>query len=275
MVFMKKGPNTIKLSKKPTILLFIIILLICVAVFAKTTFVKDTYINVELLVSGGEWWWDTSHPPYWLGDPIVEGAAEYTIQGKKQIELLEVQKFNEGNKKTIYIKARLLATANKWTKKYRYKQTPLEIGSTLLLAPNNIQLYANVIGIQGISPERKHKKRTVSLKWYNVYPWQADAISVGDKMISSEKDVWATILSKDVTNAEKIILNEDTQSLQGNVVIGTTNPLKRDVVIKAEIKTTLATNSEVFAYYLPVKIGDMIIINLPKIIITPLIIDIQ
>ncbi|KKR01683.1 MAG: hypothetical protein UT26_C0033G0001, partial [Microgenomates group bacterium GW2011_GWC1_39_12] len=69
MVFMKKGPNTIKLSKKPTILLFIIILLICIAVFVKTIFVKDTYINVELLVGGGEWWWDTSHPPYWLGDP--------------------------------------------------------------------------------------------------------------------------------------------------------------------------------------------------------------
>ena len=272
---MKKDPNTIKLSKKPTILLFIIILLICVAVFAKTTFVKDTYINVELLVSGGEWWWDTSHPPYWLGDPIVEGAAEYTIQGKKQIELLEVQKFNEGNRKTIYIRAKLLATINKWTKKYRYKQTPLEIGSTLLLAPNNIQLYANVIGIQGISPERKHKKRTVTLKWYNVYPWQADAISVGDKMVSSENDVWATILTKDVAVAEKIILSENPLSPEGNIIIGMTNPLKRDVTIKAEIQTTTATTSEVFAYYLPVKVGDVLIINLPKIIITPLIIDIQ
>ncbi len=123
MLSMKKESNTIKLSKKTTILLFFIItLIVCVAVFVKTIFIKDTYVEAELLVSGGEWWWDTPHPPYWLGDPIVEGAAEHTIQGKKQAELLEVQKFNEGNKKTIYMKAKLLATVNKWTKKYRYKQ---------------------------------------------------------------------------------------------------------------------------------------------------------
>lgn len=273
---MKRTSNKIAFSKKTIAPLFVIFtVIICLAVFVKSVFIKDTYVVAELLVSGGEWWWDTLHPPYWLGDPIVNGAVEYTIQGKKQAELLEVQKFNEGNKKTIYMKARLLATVNKWTKKYRYKQTPLEIGATLLLAPNNVQLYANVIGIQGVSPERQQKKRAVILKWYNVYPWQANAISVGDQMISSEKDVWATILTKEVVNAEKIILNANPQNKQSNVVIGTTDPLKRDVTLTVEIQTTLATNSEVFAYYMPVKIGDILIINLPKTIINPFIIDIH
>lgn len=276
---MKSTASKIVFPKKTTISLFVFFtVIICLAVFVKNFFIKDTYVEAELLVSGGEWWWDTTHPPYWLGDPIVEGAVEYTIQGKRQVELLDVQKFNEGSKKTVYIKARLLATVNKWTKKYRYKQNPLEVGATLLLSPNNIQLYANVIGLQGITPERKHIKRTVTLKWYNVYPWQADAISIGDQMVSSDKDVWATILTKEVINAEKIILNEfpqRPQSLQGNVVIGTTDPLKRDVTLTAEIQTTLATNSEVFAYYQPVKIGDLLIINLSKIIITPYIIDIK
>jgi hypothetical protein len=273
---MKRMVNKVVFPKKIAISLFVLFtIIICLAVFVKSFLIKDTYIEAELLVSGGEWWWDTIHPPYWLGDPIVTGAAEYTIQGKKQVELLDVQKFNEGSRKIVYIKARLLATVNKWTKKYRYKQNPLEVGATLLLSPNNIQLYANVIGLQGITPERDHIKRTVTLKWYNVYPWQADAISVGDQMISSEKDVWATILTKEVTNAEKIILNTNPQNPQGNVVIGTTDPLKRDVTLTAEIQTTLATSSEVFAYYLPVKIGDMLIINLPKIIITPLLINIQ
>lgn len=279
MFVMKRTSNKIAFSKKTIVPLFVIFtVIICLAVFVKSFLIKDTYIEVELLVSGGEWWWDTLHPPYWLGDPIVNGAVEYTIQGKKQVELLEIQKFNEGSKKTIYIKARLLATVNKWTKKYRYKQTPLEIGATILLAPNNIQLYANIIGIQGVSPERQRVKRTVTLKWYNIYPWQAEAISVGDQMISSEKDVWVTILTKEVANAEKIILNEflrNQQNPQGNVVIGTIDPLKRDVTMTAEIITTLATNSEMFAYYLPVKIGDVLIINLPKIIIAPLIIDIH
>ncbi len=274
---MKKNSNkTTPSSKKTTALIFVIFsIIICLAVFVKSFLIKDTHIEAELLVTGGEWWWDTTHPPYWLGDPIVEGAVEYTIQGKKQIELLEVQKFNEGNKKTIYIKAKLLATLNKWTKKYRYKQTPLEIGATLLLAPNNVQLYANVIGIQGVSPERQQKKRTVVLKWYNVYPWQADAISIGDQMISSENDVWATILTKEVVNAEKIILNANPQNQQSNVVIGTTDPFKKDVTLTAEIQTTLATNSEVFAYFLSVKVGDVLIINLPKVIISPFIIDFQ
>jgi len=270
---MNRTANKIAFPKKITISFFVLFtIIICLAVFVKSFLIKDTYIEVELLVSGGEWWWDTTHPPYWLGDPIVDGAVEYTIQGKKQVELLDVQKFNEGSKKTVYIKARLLATVNKWTKKYRYKQNPLEVGATLLLSPNNVQLYANVIGLQGITPERKHTKRTVTLKWYNVYPWQADAISIGDKMISSDKDTWATILTKVVTNAEKIIL---AGFPQGNVVIGTTDPLRRDVTLTAEIQTTQATNSEVFAYYQPVKIGDILIINLPKIIITPLIVDLQ
>jgi len=265
-----------KISMLSPLFLVAITIFISFGVFMKTLFMKETYVTVELLVSGGEWWWDTSHPPYWLGDPIVIGGAEYTIQGKKQVELIDVQRFNEGNRKTIYLKARLLATKNNLTKKYRYKQTPLEIGATLLLAPNNVQLYANIIGIQGVSLERKEIKRTVNLKMYGVYPWQADAISVGDQMVSSENKIWATVLTKEVTNAEKIILNSPNPLVPGqNVVVNTTDPLRRDVTLKAEITTTLARNSEVFAYYLPVKIGDILIINLPKIIISPYIVSIN
>jgi hypothetical protein len=258
-----------------TLLSIILIITICAAVFVKSIFIKDTYVTAELLVSGGEWWWDTTHPPYWLGDPIVIGAAEYTLQGKKQIEIVDVQKFNEGNKKTIYLKAKMLVTENKWTKKYRYKQTPFEIGATVLLSPSNTQLYANVIGIEGVSPDRKRMKRNVTLRWYNVFPWQADAISIGDQMKSSDGFVWATILSKDVISAQRIILNANPIQPVSNVELITTDPFKRDVTMTAEIQTTLATNSEVFAYYMPVKIGDIIIVNLSRIIINPFIIDIN
>lgn len=272
MFDMKKLLFKLKHINKTLLFVLIITAFLCLAVFAKTLFIKDTYLTVELLVSGGEWWWNTIHPPYWLGDPIIEGAAEYTIQGKKQVEIIEAKKFNEGNRKTIYLKTKLLVTKNVWTGKYRYKQTPLEVGATLLLSPNNVQLYANVIGIDGITKERATKKRKLLLRSYNLFPWQADAIHVGDQMISSEKDVHATILSKQVTYAERTVLYGDDRLEK--LKINQTDPLRRDVTMVVEIMTTITTNSEVFAYYQPIKINDTLIINLPTTIINPYIIDI-
>jgi len=278
-----------KQQRSGIIFLTLIFIVLIIGVFIKTVFVKDEYIMVEFLVSGGEWWWDTAHPPYWLGDPIVPGAAEYTIQGKKLVDVIDVEKFNEGNRKTIYMKAKLLATKNPWTDKYRFKQTPLEIGATILVAPNHIQLYANVIGIEGVTKKREIQKRTVKLALYNVYPWMADAISVGDQMVSSSGEVFATILNKQVLYAEKTIiedgLSKDAYSLLGvsnkptyqqtYLYINKADYFKRDIIMTAEIETTKTSNSEFFAYYLPVKVGDVLILNLPKTIITPFITDIQ
>jgi hypothetical protein len=258
----------------------IVAIALCVVVFVLYLSQKKTYVVADLFITGGEWWWVTSSPPYWLGEPVQRGAVEYNISGKKIVEILDVQKFDELNRKTMVVKARLLVTKDFRTKKYRFQQNPLEIGATIEISPGSVQMYANVIGIQGVQNFDQLQKQTIVVRWYNVFPWQADAIHIGDAMTDNSGKEVLRVLSKDVRDAEKTVVTENNQSYYGapgkqtgQLVLLHTDPLRRDVTLTLDILTRSSGEQNFFGYMQTIKVGEPLYLSLPNININPQIIS--
>ena len=277
---LSKGTNKKRVQKKTVVFFMAAGFILCLFVFVLFIFQRKTYVTADLFISGGEWWWITADPPYWLSNPVLKGAAEYDIKGQKLVEVLSVEKFDQPIRKTMMVRARLLVTKNLRTKKYRFKQTPLEVGATIAISPGNIEMFANVMGIEGVQGLSPQQTKTITVRWYNVFPWQADAIHVGDVMKDGANNEVARILKKDVAISEKTIVTENTQAVYGisskqagQLVILRSDPLRRDVTMVMEIMTSRTDDQYYFGVVQRVKVGEMLYVSLPDIFINPTIIS--
>ena len=271
-----------KIKKQIWIIACGLTIVVTALVFVFFALQRKTYVEADLFITGGEWWWITAAPPYWLGEPVERGAVEYDISGKKIVEVLDVQKFDETNRKVMVVRARLLVTRDIRTKKYRFKQSPLEIGATIVISPGSTQLYANVIGMEGVQELDKQQTQRIQVRWYNVFPWQADAIEEGDVMTDNSGREVARIIKKEVRPAEKTIITENNQDIygvpykqSGQLIVVKEDMLRRDVTLTMDVVTKSVGGSNYFGYTQVVKVGEPLYISFPRINVNPQIISLS
>jgi hypothetical protein len=229
--------------------LFIIISLVLAYFIGRVLLQKDTYITAELFASGGEWWWDNPEPPYWLTDPVKPGDKELDPQGNVLVEVLDTRKFEVGQRKMLWLKVKLKVTPQDKSKQYRFRREPIQVGSLIHVAPNNVRIFTNVMWIDGIEESRKEQEKLITLKEYDLLPWHVDAINVGDKMTTDDGKVLAEILEKQVVDAEMVTTDD-----QGRVHVRT-NPARRDLTLKMKVTTTESKGVHYFSYFQPIKVG--------------------
>lgn len=239
--------------------LFILVVLTLGVLILRVLLQKDTYITAELWASGGEWWWNNPDPPYWLADPIQAGTIEYDPQGNKLVEVLDVRKFEVGDRKRLWMKVRLKVTPSGRSEQYRFRREPLEIGKVIQVAPNNIQVNANVISIEGVGKVGEPVDRILTLKLYEIMPWHAQAMTVGSKMLDSNGNVLAEIIDSKVSIA-KMFVSDDRGV--GHVA---DNPLRSDVELKIKVKAQRFEGIDYFAEFQPLKIGFSILFPFEKV----------
>lgn len=249
--------------------LFLIIFITLVFFIARVLLQKDQYVTVELYASGGEWWFDNPEPPYWLTDPIKKGEVEYDPQGGKLVEILDTQKFEVGQRKMLWIKAKLKVVENKHAKQFRFRREPLQIGSVIYIAPSNIKVYCNVLSVEGTGAKMTETEHIVTLKEYEIFPWHADAIHVGDKMKDDEGKTIAEIIDKKTVDAEML-----TTDSQGNTHVRS-NPLRKDLTLKLRLKTINSAGIDYFSYFQPIKIGFYLWIPFEKVNVSGNVLNIE
>lgn len=258
-------------------ILIVIVIVVLGLFLSRIVFQKDTYITVELFASGGEWWWNNPAPPYWLTDPIQKGSREYDSQGKVLVEVLETSKFEAGDKKMLWMKARLRVTPIKGSKQYRFRLDPIQIGSLIYVAPDNVRIASNVMWIEGTDEVRTTSKNIITIEEYNVFPWLADAVHIGDVMKADDGTVLAEVLDKDVRLAQDNIVTIDgtvQSKLSGRLFIGP-NDSRRDITIKLRVTTTGNNTRRYFSYFQPLKVGFYIWIPLEHVNISGNIISVE
>lgn len=218
---------------------------------------KDRFVTVEIISSGGEWWETLPKTPYWLAGSVKPGDIEYAIGGKKLAEVLETKKYEEDASKILWAKIRLLVTKDRVSGGYKFNYQPLLIGSTLKIRPHNIQLTGNVISIEGIGRTDEFKTVRVTVKSYDLYPWFADAIHVGDTAVDDEGNITAAVLAKTTEPAEMT-----TGDSMGRI-LPNRNPLKRDVTLTVDIQVAKRGGQLYFNLIQPVLIGTKLWIPFP------------
>lgn len=267
--------------------LLVIILVILGLFSARVVFQKDTYVTAELFASGGEWWWNNPAPPHWLTDPIQPGAKEYDAQGNVLVDVLDTKKFEAGDRKMLWMKVRLRVTPMKGAKQYRFRLEPIQVGSLIYVAPSNVRIASNVMWIEGISEDRKESQKVITIEEYNIFPWLADAVSVGDAMRADDGTVLAEVVEKNVRQSASDIVELDggamwDKSTGRPSVLNATgrlrvipNDTRRDITLKLRVKTTVSKGRDYFSYFQPLKVGFYIWIPLEKVNISGNIINVE
>lgn len=239
--------------------LFIIIILTLGFFISRVLLQKEEFITAELFASGGEWWWNNPEPPHWLVDPMVVGAKEYDPQGNVLVEVLDTRKFEVGQRKMLWMKVKLRVTPSDKAKQYRFRREPLQVGSLIYVAPNNVKIFSNVMWIEGVDQTRVESQKTVTLKEYDIFPWTAEAIKVGDTMKSDDGKVLAEVLEVSSVDSETTTVDD-----QGSIHVRS-NPTRRDITIKVRLATTQSNGLDYFSYFQPLKIGFYMWVPLPHI----------
>ncbi len=237
-------------------LLIIFLVLVSIGAGLKFLLKKEKWVTVEIWGMGGEWWWNTGAPPYWVADALQAGDAEYNAGGKKIAEILEIEKYEDWDKKRFLAKVRLKVDVNPKTGAIKYKDSELSIGAPLTIEVPGKSITGNIIFIEGGKDERERKKIDIILKHYSRYPWEAEAIKVGDKMTDESGAVVAEVLDKKSELAEMTVVTD-----QGEV-LARQDPLKRDITLKMRIEVVKVANQLFFANIQEVKVGNRLNVNL-------------
>lgn len=244
--------QVIKLLKNPAIILSIGIFISLGILGIRVVLRQDQYVTVEIIASGGDWWETLPRTPYWLSDAVIPGAVEYSVGGKKLAEILETKKYEEDTNKILWSKVKLLVTPDKARGGWRFRQMPLEIGSTLTIEPNSIKLTGSVIAIEGVGRAGEYKNLHLTVKLYYRFPWYADAIQIGDLAADDQNQITAKVLSKKVELAETTAYTSDGR------VLARRNPLRRDIVLELEIQVVERNGLLYYNQIQPVKIGSQL-----------------
>lgn len=253
---MKKA---VKLLKNPTILLIIGIFISLSILGIRVVLQEDKFIIVEIIASGGDWWQTLPKVPDWLGDAVSPGNIEYSAGGKKLVEVLDTRKYDEEQNRILWIKAKLLVTPDKNNGGWRFRQMPLDIGSTLTIEPNSIKLVGSIIAIEGSGRAEEYKYIMITVRLYDEFPWYADAIKPGDKYIDDQDRIIAEILDKKVEFAEIAVNTADGRVLERK------NPLKRDITLTLKIEVADRNGTFYFNHVQPVKIDNALWIPTKRI----------
>lgn len=194
-------------------------------------FSKPTYVYAKAKVSQGLWWAATAKPPIWLVKAIKKGDVETDLVGKPIVEVLSVRSYPwwGSDQFDVYLTLRLKVSKNKKTGKYNFKRSALGVASPIELEFSSVQLSGTVTELSDRPFEEHSIEKTLTLTKKYAYPWEFDAIHIGDSYFDGEETVF-TIVDKAETETRTL-----TEDLFGNYPVVAPEQ-KRYIVVRARIK---------------------------------------
>jgi hypothetical protein len=253
-----------QLQKKNTKYIIGILIAVVVLLFGfigyRITSTKPTYVTVRIKGSPGNWWWATPRPPDWLVNSVRVGDKEYNTVNKPTAEVVKVNIFDAGGStKDIFLDVKLTISKNKQTNKYRYKGQSLEIGGPIALSLNNTFFPGIITKIDdGTSTPQIIKEQIIKIKIYDRWPFEFEAIKVGESMDDGAGNKIATILDKQQMPAEK-----EASTINGQIV-RSYSPVKNDFILTIKIQVENIKGDNIFRTEQYVKVGNGIWIQFPS-----------
>lgn len=242
---LKLGKIVTAVTERFTLVLIIGIGFSLAILSIRAAFQKDNYLTVEIIASGGDWWQTVPKTPYWLVNSVTVGGAEYSNDGKKIAELLEMKTYEEDVSRILWAKVRLLVSKDSKSN-YKFRQNPLEVGSTITFSSNGTRLTGNVISILDKTQKpSEFKTIPIKIELFDRTPYFANSIFIGDQAVDENGNVTAI-----VTN--KIILPNES----GNLV---------NILVDLDIQVINRRGVMYFNQIQPVKIGNSLWIPLKNV----------
>ena len=227
------------------------ILFVGVVSVYKLFFARSTYVYAKIKMGQGLWWANTVRPSIWFVQNIKKGDIQTDLTGKPIAEILEIRyyPYYGSSQFDTYITLHLKVSGNKKTGKYNFQRSTIGVGSPIDLEFPSAQFSGTVIEMSDNPIKNNFVEKNIILIKRNAYPWEYDAIKVGDAFFDGQDTVFK-VIDKQATDTSSL-----TSDNYGNSSSSTTEG-KKYITVKAKIKCKLMDNQLVY--------GEDQIINLGK-----------
>jgi hypothetical protein len=206
----------------------------------KLFFKKPIYVYAKVKVGQGLWWSSTQKPPIWFLDVLKKGNEELDLFGDTKVKVLSVRYYPWYNTSQydIYLTLKLRVNGNKQTRVFNFNRSTLGVGSPIDLTFSNTEISGTVTKLSSKSLNDQYIEKTINLKKKWAFPWEYDAIQIGDSYFDGENTVFQIIDKKETSSF-------DSYSSAGNNYPIEAEP-KKNITIRAKIKVQQKSNRLVF-----------------------------
>jgi len=190
----------------------------------------------------GLWWASTQRPSMWYVDAIRQAKTEKDLTGKPIVEVQDVTFYPlaYSGQFDIYITAKLKVSKLGGGGKYNFKRSTIGVGSPIDFEFSSVQYSGTIIDLstQPINPQ--YVEKTIYLTKKFAYPWEYDAIQVGDFLNNGKEKVFE-IVDKSFSDNNDVVTTEFGKLYN----LGVTEQRKY-IVVKAKIKVAVTDGQFVF-----------------------------
>lgn len=217
----------------------LIIILIMVGILSAYFLLKrNKYLEITVKITNQNVLYSLESPPSWFTEYFKPGMIVKDSFGRKLVELKKIYRYDlTPDVKTLYLTLNIKADYNKGSGKYSYEGKTLSIGAPIKIEFPDILVEGLVTDISGLKRELKNNEILVWSTLYDVKPYIADNLNIGDNVKDSNGDVAITIIDKKVEPAEKSV----PDSL-GNLHLSR-DPIAKDIRLTFKLNVNKVSNS--------------------------------
>ena len=239
---MAKYKDSLSVFKHFLILLIILGFLYLIAI--SLIDLKTTPIMVEFMVNYADQKRQFAAPPSWVVDSISVGDEERGDKSKLLSKIIDIKSVEDGPNRVYWIKVEIQANISERSGKIRFKNQPVEIGSTINVVPNAHNLEGVVVGISGRSTSQ-FKRVNLEGVVYGRRLEIAQAVKVGDQNDSA--------MITEVYYSPSV--NQNPQFPKDKLY---------DIHLKINLETLVRKDIMYYAFFQPLKVGNRLWIPLPN-----------
>lgn len=236
------------------------ILFVGFIVVAKSVVSKTTYVYVKVKVGQGYWWVSSARPNIWYVNSIKKGDIAKDLLGNNIAQILNKRyyRYYSGDQYDAYLTLKLKAGYNKRTNQYTYDRSILSVASPIDVQFPQVDVSGVVISLSTKPFDEKEYEKTIYLSKRYAFPWEFEAINVGDSTFDGEDEIFKIL---DKQNIETSNITTD--------VYGTSNPTitepKMYITVKAMVKLKKIGDQWILGEDQVISLGRNISISTPNL----------
>lgn len=203
--------KAISIGKKNTLLLVVVACVGFVGLISvyRMFFQKPTYVYVRVKVGQGYWWASTQKPSLWYVRAIQAAKEEKDLKGESIAKILRVGYYPwyGSNNFDIYVTLQLKVSQTGKKGTYSFKRDTIAVSAPIELEFPNVHFSGTITALSDKPFEQNLTDKTVYLTKKYTYPWEYDAIQIGDYFNDGNGNV-VEVLEKAKGETSEVLVNE-------------------------------------------------------------------
>jgi hypothetical protein len=254
-----------RIIKQNYIVLGFVLILILVGITTITKFFSQETapIYIKLKVSQGLWWANTGRPPVWYLNALKVGDKQYDLLGSPIAEITRVRYYpyqkEEVNETQydVYLTVKLEVDKSSRRGTYSFNRDSVVVGAPIELEFASAHVTGTTMEVSESLFQDEEVDAEVILTKRLAFPWEYDAIKIGDKYFDGSDNVFE-ITGKSTSNTS--IISSDAY---GSFSPRTSESL-RYITIRAKLKVRSVDGRLIFGEEQEVKPGLPIFVTTPS-----------